>query len=32
MKKLLGFICVLFFAACGDESPVNKLVDEAALS
>lgn len=32
MKKFLGFICVLFFAACGDESPVNKLVDEAALS
>lgn len=32
MKKLLGFICVLFFAACGDESPVNKLVDEATLS
>ena len=32
MKKFLGFICVLFFAACGDESPVNKLVDEASLS
>ena len=32
MKKFLGFICVLFFAACGDESPVNKLVDEAFLS
>jgi len=32
MKKFLGFICVLFFAACGDESPVNKLVDEATLS
>ena len=32
MKKFLGFICVLFFVACGDESPVNKLVDEAALS
>ena len=32
MKKFLGFICVLFFAACGDDSPVNKLVDEAFLS
>ena len=32
MKKFLGFICVLFFVACGDESPVNKLVDEASLS
>ena len=32
MKKFLGFICVLFFFAFVDESPVNKLVDEASLS
>ena len=28
MKKFLGLVSVLFFVACGDENPANKLVDD----
>lgn len=32
MKKFLGFVSVLFFVACGDENPANKLLEDSSLS